>query len=122
MIVGTLSDEAFATIEPEVVKRAMELNVTRMSKGVFYVWGGYEPHWVNLLDPQMPRCDCIDHEARNRVCKHLVLALLEVGDFRVWRRLRELDSAARLPDVVWERYGTGDRRTTKERRRGPPLS
>lgn len=83
-----LADEAYDTVVPEVVQRSLELSVEEHQRGVFYVTGGSEPHWVNLRDPQAPRCDCVDHEARQRICKHLVGVLIYLGDIRLWRRLR----------------------------------
>lgn len=85
-----LSNEAFDTLAPEVVERAITLAVEQRQKNVFYVTGGAEPHWVNLRDTDAPRCDCVDHEARQRLCKHLVAVLIYLGDFRLWMRLRAL--------------------------------
>ena len=89
-----LADEAYATLCVEVVQRALTLQVALGEEGTYYVTGGYAPHWVNLVDPQMPRCDCVDHDARNRLCKHLVAVLLAESDYRLWRQLRLMQEQA----------------------------
>ena len=35
-----------------------------------------EPHYVDLVSSDIPRCDCGDHEYRNQLCKHILCALL----------------------------------------------
>lgn len=62
--------------------------------GIYYVFGGYEPHWVSLYDTAVPRCDCYDHVGRERVCKHLIAVLARVGDMRLYARLKVLAEEA----------------------------
>ena len=71
------------SVDPARLTRGLELRVERAGYGRFRVTGGDEPHWVDLVDPAMPRCDCGDHVWRGTVCKHLLAALLREGDERV---------------------------------------
>jgi hypothetical protein len=70
-------------LDPARLTRGLSLRVQREGYGRFRVWGGEETHWVDLVDPAMPRCDCGDHLWRGTVCKHLLAALLREGDERV---------------------------------------
>jgi hypothetical protein len=56
------------------------LSAVRTGRGRYRVTGGAEEHWVDLLTPNQPRCDCGDHLWRERVCKHILAALLREGD------------------------------------------
>lgn len=85
-----LDDAAYATLRVETVQRAMELTVEMLGRGRFKVSGGYEPHYLDLYDPEHNRCDCHDHNWRNRMCKHLAAVLIRLGDYRMWCRLQEL--------------------------------
>jgi len=83
------------------LERSFELEVTPTGEGRYRVWGGEEPHWVDLHTTHFPRCDCADHLWRDRVCKHILAAMLREGDERVLRavavlvgRLRNLARAA----------------------------
>ena len=72
------------------LERGVELEVTAVGPGRYAVRGGSEPHWVDLRTPNQPRCDCGDHLWRERVCKHILAALLREGDERVLRALGDL--------------------------------
>lgn len=85
-----LAAEAYCTLTPEVVERALVLQVAYMGQGAYYVTGGGGPHYVHLYDPELPRCDCDDLLWRERLCKHLVAVLVALGDYRLWCRLREM--------------------------------
>lgn len=95
MRVPAIADAAYQTVTTDTVERAIQLTVTqRLERGIYYVTGGYEPHWVNLYDPTMPRCDCYDHTNREKVCKHMVAVLITVACPRLLRRLHQLRTQA----------------------------
>ncbi len=56
--------------------RAVTLKARRIGEGRYRITGGSEPHYVDLCSPDVPRCDCPDHLLRERVCKHLLAALI----------------------------------------------
>jgi hypothetical protein len=59
--------------------RAIEMHAERTDVGVYRVWGGRDPHWVNLYDTNQDRCDCAHHLLGMKVCKHIMAALLREG-------------------------------------------
>jgi len=77
-------------IDPARLERSLGLRVRRVGRGRYQVWGGREPHWVDLYTRRMPRCDCGDHIWRERVCKHILAVLLREGDERVIAAVRGL--------------------------------
>ncbi|HEV2130158.1 MAG TPA: SWIM zinc finger family protein [Longimicrobiaceae bacterium] len=72
------------------LERSLGLRVRHLGRGRYRVWGGQEAHYVDLYSAQHPRCDCGDHLWRDRICKHILAALLRVGDERVVLALGEL--------------------------------
>ncbi len=72
------------------LERSLKLRVHRVGRGRYRVWGGREPHWVDLYSRRLPRCDCGDHLWRDRVCKHILAVLLREGDEHVIGSLAEL--------------------------------
>jgi hypothetical protein len=54
------------------------------------VTGGNHEHWVDLYTASHPRCDCGDHLWRERICKHILAALLREGNERVVSALPRL--------------------------------
>jgi uncharacterized Zn finger protein len=72
--------EAADAVEPQRLERGVSLLATRVAKGRYRVTGGAEEHWVDLVTQNQPRCDCGDHLWRERVCKHILAALLREGD------------------------------------------
>lgn len=72
------------------LERGVNLEVAAVGPGRYRVAGGEEPHWVDLRSPAHPRCDCGDHLWRERVCKHILAALLHEGDPQVIRAVGEL--------------------------------
>ncbi|HEX8830981.1 MAG TPA: SWIM zinc finger family protein [Longimicrobium sp.] len=72
------------------LERGIGLQVTEVGPGRYAVRGGSEPHWVDLRTPNQPRCDCGDHLWRERVCKHILAALLREGDERVIHAVAQL--------------------------------
>jgi hypothetical protein len=77
-------------VDPERLERCLHLNAWRMEPGRYRIGGGAQTHWVDLYTAGMPRCDCGDHVWRERICKHILAALLREGNERVLAALREL--------------------------------
>lgn len=77
-------------VDPARLERSLGLRVRRVGPGRYQVWGGREPHWVDLYTRRLPRCDCGDHIWRERVCKHILAVMLREGDERVIRAVAEL--------------------------------
>ncbi|HEU0013418.1 MAG TPA: hypothetical protein VFQ45_07025 [Longimicrobium sp.] len=77
---GMIDFAAAGGIEEGRLERCLDLQVRRLGGGRYFVSGGYEPHYVDLRPPWLPRCDCGDHLWRERVCKHILAALLREGD------------------------------------------
>lgn len=78
------------------LERGLSLRVSSEGTGRFRVSGGRETHWVDLVTRGQPRCDCGDHLWREAVCKHILAALLRVGDERVLEGVRLLVSELRV--------------------------
>jgi len=70
-------------IDAARLERSLALCVRRIGRGRYQVWGGREPHWVDLYTRRFPRCDCGDHLWRDRICKHILAVLLREGDEHV---------------------------------------
>jgi hypothetical protein len=102
-----ITGDAYDTITLAAVGEALKLQVTVMGFGVYYVEGGWEPHWVNLYDPEAERCDCWQHSKtlhrqdctrtrcrcpRGIMCKHLIRVLLDRHDPRLLAHLRLMRS------------------------------
>lgn len=75
--------QAAGGVDPARLERSLGLRVRRVSRGRYEVWGGKEPHYVDLYTRRMPRCNCGDHIWRDRVCKHILAVMLREGDERV---------------------------------------
>src|SRR5215210_7687177 len=67
-----------------------ELAGERIGHGRYRVSGGSQTHWVDLYTTAHPRCDCGDHLWRERICKHILAALLREGNDRVVAALGRL--------------------------------
>ena len=72
--------EAAGGVDLGRLERGVSLEAQRVGPGRYRVRGGSEEHWVDLRSPYHPRCDCGDHLWRDRVCKHILAALLREGD------------------------------------------
>ncbi|HEX7051391.1 MAG TPA: SWIM zinc finger family protein [Longimicrobiales bacterium] len=83
-------------VDPQRLERSLGLHVRRVGRGRYRVWGGREPHWVDLYTRRLPRCDCGDHLWRERVCKHILAVMLREGDERVIGAVGRLVSRLRL--------------------------
>jgi hypothetical protein len=88
-------------VDDRRLERSLSLQAQPIGKGRYRVVGGAEAHWVDLYSARQPRCDCGDHLWRERICKHILAALLREGDERVLRavgglvrQLRSLANAA----------------------------
>jgi hypothetical protein len=69
------------------LERGLALKGRRVGEGRYHFTGGAQEHWVDLYTSDHPRCDCGDHLWRERVCKHILAALLREGNERVVRAL-----------------------------------
>jgi hypothetical protein len=87
--------DAAGGVEAGRLERCLGLTVEHVGPGRYLVAGGTEPHWVDLRSRFVPRCDCGDHLWRERVCKHILAALLREGDERVIREVGGLVHALR---------------------------
>ena len=65
------------------LERSLGLRGERVGHGRYRVMGGNQDHWVDLYTTSHPRCDCGDHLWRERICKHILAALLREGNDRV---------------------------------------
>ncbi len=97
----TIDLTAAGSVDLPRLERSLGLRVEPRGRGRYRVSGGRDEHWVDLHTVAHPRCDCGDHLWRDRVCKHILAALLREGDERVLRalgglvaRLRSLTQAA----------------------------
>jgi uncharacterized Zn finger protein len=93
--VANIDVQAAGGIEAARLERCLGLEVERTGRGRYLVTGGTEPHWVDLHSRLVPRCDCGDHLWRERVCKHILAAMLHEGDERVIREVGGLVRALR---------------------------
>jgi hypothetical protein len=89
--------DAAGGVEAARLERSLELQGSRVAPGRYRITGGTQTHWVDLYTASLPRCDCGDHIWRERVCKHILAALLREGDERVLAALRSLVRQLRSP-------------------------
>jgi hypothetical protein len=82
-------------IDFDRLERSLGLRAERIGPGRFRIHGGAHSHWVDLYTADLPRCDCADHLWRERICKHILAALLREGDERVLAALQGLVAALR---------------------------
>jgi hypothetical protein len=75
--------DAAGGVDLDRLERSLELLGERVGEGQYRVSGGSQVHWVDLFDAGHPRCDCGDHLWRDRVCKHILAALLREGNEQV---------------------------------------
>ena len=75
--------DAAGGIDLERLARSLQLQGERIGHGRYRVVGGAGDHWVDLYTTSVPRCDCGDHLWRERICKHILAALLREGNDRV---------------------------------------
>jgi hypothetical protein len=77
-------------VDLDRLERSLTLGGERIGHGRYRVTGGSQVHWVDLYSTAHPRCDCGDHLWRERICKHILAALLREGNERVVRALGTL--------------------------------
>src|SRR5215218_8769083 len=77
-------------VDLDRLERSLELKGERIGLGRYRVSGGSQTHWVDLYSTAHPRCDCGDHLWRERICKHILAALLREGNDRVVAALGRL--------------------------------
>ena len=82
--------DAAGGIDLERLERSLQLRGERIGRGRYRVVGGNSDHWVDLYTTSHPRCDCGDHLWRERICKHILAALLREGNERVVAALGHL--------------------------------
>lgn len=77
-------------VDLDRLERSLGLRAERIGEGRYRISGGAHAHWVDLYTAAYPRCDCGDHIWRDRICKHILAALLREGDDRIVVALAEL--------------------------------
>jgi hypothetical protein len=82
--------DAAGGVDLDRLLRSLRLRGERVGRGRYHVTGGNHDHWVDLYTTSHPRCDCGDHLWRDRICKHILAALLREGDERVLTVLPQL--------------------------------
>ena len=82
--------EAAGGVDLDRLERCLTLEGQRVGDGLHHVTGGSHDHWVDLYSSTMPRCDCGDHLWREKICKHILAALLREGNARVVSALGQL--------------------------------
>ena len=83
MALPAIDFDAAGGVDLERLERSLKLVSTRVGDGRYHVSGGDHDHWVDLYSTSIPRCDCGDHLWRERICKHILAALLREGNERV---------------------------------------
>ena len=82
--------DAAGGVDLDRLERSLGLAGQRVAMGRYRVTGGGREHWVDLYTTSHPRCDCGDHLWRERICKHILAALLREGNERVVSALPRL--------------------------------
>jgi hypothetical protein len=77
------------------VERGVQLECEAAGDARYRVTGGSSVHWVDLVAPDHPRCDCGDYLWRDAVCKHIIAARLREGDERMLSEVGALVSSLR---------------------------
>ena len=82
--------DAAGGVDLDRLERSLTLEGRRIGNGRYQVSSGGSIHWVDLYTASIPRCDCGDHIWRDRICKHILAALLREGNDTVVRALGPL--------------------------------
>jgi hypothetical protein len=88
--VALIDFDAAGGVDLDRLERSLDLRGERIGHGRYRVSGGSQTHWVDLYSTAHPRCDCGDHLWRERICKHILAALLREGNDRVVAALGRL--------------------------------
>jgi len=83
-------------VDVDRLERSLALKGSRIGEGIYHFTGGAQEHWVDLYTAQHPRCDCGDHLWRERICKHILAALIREGNERVVQALGEVVERLRV--------------------------
>ena len=75
--------EADNVVDVARLERSLGLRAEHVGHGRYRIVGGEHEHWVDLYSAAHPRCDCGDYLWRDRVCKHILAALMREGNERV---------------------------------------
>jgi len=86
--------DAAGGVDLDRLERSLGLRGERVGPGRYRIAGGTQDHWVDLYTTSHPRCDCGDHLWRERICKHILAALLREGNERVVTTLPRLFARA----------------------------
>jgi hypothetical protein len=91
-------------IELGRVERGVQLECEPVGDRRYRVTGGDSTHWVDLVSPDHPRCDCGDYLWREVTCKHIIAARLREGDeavlFKVGALVRSLKQMVNGKEVA----------------------
>lgn len=82
--------DAAGGVDLDRLERSLGLRGERVGPGRYRITGSNQVHWVDLYTASHPRCDCGDHLWRERICKHILAALLREGNERVLTALPRL--------------------------------
>jgi hypothetical protein len=85
--------EAAGGVDVARLERSLGLHAEHAGPGRYRILGGEHEHWVDLYTSAHPRCDCGDYLWRDRVCKHILAALMREGNERVIRAVGNLFAA-----------------------------
>jgi uncharacterized Zn finger protein len=75
------------------LERSLGLRAEHTGSGRYRIVGGGREHWVDLYTASHPRCDCGDYIWRDRVCKHIMAALIREGNEPVIQAVGNLFAA-----------------------------
>ncbi len=84
--------EAIGGLDLGRLERSLGQVAEQASHARYRIAGGSQDHWVDLYTASYPRCDCGDHLWRDKVCKHILAALMREGNERVIRAVGNLFS------------------------------
>jgi hypothetical protein len=87
--------DAAGGVDVARLERSLGLHAERAGDGRYRIVGGDNEHWVDLYTASHPRCDCGDYIWRDRVCKHILAALMREGNEGVIRAVGNLFAALR---------------------------
>lgn len=87
--------ESAEGVDVERLERSLALRAEAAGEGRYLIVGGQTGHWVDLYTAAHPRCDCGDYLWRDRVCKHILAALMREGDEQVIRAVGSLFATLR---------------------------
>lgn len=87
-------------VDLDRLERSLELDGQAVGPGQYLITGGTQSHWVDLYTAHLPRCDCGDHLWRERICKHILAALLREGEPRVIVALRQVVHRTRATEAA----------------------